>query len=144
MPDDAPRPPSGTGVGGTWIAFLVMTFAVVGLMGVFVTFAAPLPLQRALARETVLDQAEVAARRPDAAAALAALRPALADSADAVLPSGPGIEQRIARERVAMRSRFEAEAADVAVRLRWLVGLVTVMAAAFGVAVLHVSRRSPT
>ena len=34
-----------------------MTFVVVGLTGLFATFAAPLPLQRALLREAALDEA---------------------------------------------------------------------------------------
>ncbi len=118
-----------------------MAFAIVGLMGVFATFAGPLPLQRALARESVLSQARAIAHRPDAATALEALRPALADSAAAVLPWSPDIDQRIAREQAAVRGRFAAEADALAVRLRWLMVLVTAMAAVFGVAVLHASRR---
>jgi hypothetical protein len=129
-------------VAGTWIAFLVMAFGAVGLMGVFATYAGPLPLQRALAREATLDAALLAAHAPDPRAALEALRPALDDSADAILPWRPDIDRRIATERVAMRARFSADAAALAVRLRWLVCLVTIMAAAFGVAVLHASRRS--
>ena len=35
----------------TWFAFLAMTFVVVGLTGVFATFATPLPLYRALSRD---------------------------------------------------------------------------------------------
>ena len=129
-------------VGGTWIAFLAMAFAAVGLIGLFATYAGPLPLQRALAREATLDAAQAAAHATNPKAALEALRPALDDSADAVLPWGPGIDQRIAAERVAMRARFGAESAALATRLRWLVCLVTVMAGAFGIAVLHASRRS--
>lgn len=128
-------------IGGAWIAFLVMAFAAVGLMGLFATYAGPLPLERALAREATLDAALAAAHGPNPQAALAALRPALDDSAEAVLPWRPDIDRRIARERLAMRARFTADSAVLAVRLRWLVCLVTAMAAAFGVAVLHASRR---
>ena len=35
----------------TWFAFLAMAFAVVGLAGAFASFAAPLPLHRALSRD---------------------------------------------------------------------------------------------
>lgn len=130
-------------VSGSWIAFLLMAFAIVGLMGMFATFAGPLPLQRAIAREATLSEARAVAGRPDAATALEAMRPELGDSAAAILPWSPDIDRRIAREQQAVRRRFLTEAADLAVRLRWLVALVTVMAAAFGVAVLHASRRAP-
>jgi hypothetical protein len=123
------------------IGFLVMAFAIVGLTGLFATFGAPLPLERAMAREAALDDAEAAARRPDAAAALDALRPRLAESADAILPLTPDIDAKIARERVAMRARFTADADDTATRLRWLISVVTIMGAAFGAAIMRISAR---
>ena len=53
----------------TWYAFLAMTFAVVGLTGLFASFAAPLPLARALARDAALNEAQAALaaleERPD-------------------------------------------------------------------------------
>jgi hypothetical protein len=126
----------------TWLGFLAAAIGAVGLMGLFATFAAPLPLQRALAREAALDRVLVLAHGADPATALEALRPSLDDSADAVLPYGPGIEERVARERPAMRARMEADAAAVAIRLRWLVCVVTVMAVAFAAAVLRGASRS--
>jgi hypothetical protein len=133
------------GVGGTWIAFLTIAFAVVGLTGLFATFAAPLPLERALAREAALDEALAAARSPDPRAALEALRPRLAESADAILlPAvvvGDDLEARVTHERVAMRARLQTEAQAEGNRLRWLICVVTLMAAAFGAAVLHAARR---
>ena len=53
--------PAGAGdaakarVNPTWIAFLAMAFVVVGLAGLFASYAVPLPLQRAIAREAALD-----------------------------------------------------------------------------------------
>ena len=41
----------------TWMAFLVAAFGVVGLMGVFASYAAPLPFERAIARDATLDEA---------------------------------------------------------------------------------------
>ena len=131
--------PSG---GGTWAAFLATAFAIVGLTGIFATYAAPLPLARALARETTLDRALATAGAPDPGAALAALRPALGESADAVV-SGPGtLAERVARERVAMRARLTEEAGEVALRLRVMIGVFTLAGALFGIAVLSIVRRS--
>src|SRR6266567_1365747 len=123
--------------GGTWMAFLVMCFAVVGLVGVFASFAAQLPLDRALARDAVLDEVLVVAAQPHPEAALEALRPRLDDSADAVLSPGGDLAARVAAERAAMRARFRAEAEATAYRVRLMIGIVTVMAAVFGMGILR-------
>ena len=116
---------------GSWMGFAAMAFIVVGLSGVFTTYALPIPMERAFARDAVLDEALIAARSPDPAAALAALRPQLGDSADAVL-QGPGTpEERIQRERAAMRDRVRADVEATALRLRWLCATVSVMGAVF-------------
>ena len=124
----------------TWTAFLLMSFAVVGLTGLFGTFVTNVPLLRALERHATLDEVLAAAREPDAAVRLEQLRRPLADSAGAVLAGEGTIEERVARERVLMRERQEREARGVAGRIRTLVALVTVMAAAFGVLIMGLSR----
>ena len=126
----------------TWTGFLAVTFAIVGLVGLFASFAAPLPLEREAAREQALDDAVAAVHGASAAQALDALRPRLDDSADALLPIGGDMDARIARERVAMRARFAEEADAVAFRLHLMIGIVTVMGIVFGAAILHVSRKS--
>ncbi len=123
--------------------FLAMAFVIVGLAGIFATYAAPVPLGRALVREAALDQVLAAAAAPDAAARLAALRPALGESAAAVL-SGPGtVPERVARERARVRARFEQEAAGLGARLRLLIGVATLAAAIFGLAMLGIGRPGP-
>lgn len=124
----------------TWTAFLLMSFAVVGLTGLFGTFVAGVPLLRALERHATLDEVLAAAREPDAAARLERLRRPLAESAGPVLTGEGTIEERVARERVAMRERQEREARGVTGRIRTLIVLVTVMAAAFGVFIMGLSR----
>lgn len=125
----------------TWTAFLLVCFGLVGLTGLFATYAAPIPLQRALNRNATLDRVLEAARQPDPAPLLERLRPALAESAAPVL-TGPGtLEERVARERDAVRARQDAEARGVAHRLRLLVIVVTVMAGLFGALVLALARR---
>jgi len=128
-------------VNTTWAAFLAMAFIVVGLAGLFASYAVPLPLERALARDGALDAALLAAHGPDAAAALEALRPQLAESAEALQPPGGDMDAKIAAERTAMRTRLLAESASIAQRTHWLLGVITVMALVFGVAILHMGRR---
>ena len=123
------------------LAFVAMAFAIVGLIGIFATYAAPLPLERAVARETALDAVLAAAKDPNAEAALAALKPQLDDSAGVIAGGVTGIEQRVAEERVAMRARFTADAAATALRLRWLIGMITVMAFVFAVTMMGGSIR---
>ena len=124
----------------TWTAFLLMCFAVVGLTGLFGTFVAGVPLLRALERHATLDEVLAAAREPDAAARLERLRRPLAESAGPVLSGEGTLEERVARERTAMRERQEREARGVTGRIRTLMVLVTVMAAAFGVFIMGLSR----
>ena len=132
--------------GGTnfnMLAFVGMAFLIVGLIGVFITYAAPLPLERQMAREETLDAVLAAARSPNPDAALAALKLSLDDSAG-VLAGGPsGIEARIAIERTAMRQRFAAESAANAVRLRWLIVVSTIMAAVFAMTMMGSAVRRP-
>lgn len=123
-----------------WIAFLAMAFAITGLTGMIASFTAPLPLQRAFARDIALDQALAAAADP---ARLDALRPRLDDSAAAILPPGPDFPAKIARERAAMHVRFAAEADANGGHLAWMIAIVTFTAAIFGIAILHFAAGRP-
>ena len=120
----------------TWFVFLILTFAVVGMTGMFATFAAPIALQRAVLRDEALDAARAALAAPNPAAALEALRPRLDDSAAALLPIGGNMEARIAAERIAMHARMMIDHEATALRLRWLMAVVTIGSAAFGAAIL--------
>lgn len=130
-----------SGARGTWIAFLFMAFAVVGLTGVFGTIAAPMARDRALAREVALDDALATPRAAEPRAALEALRPRLDDSAAAVIDGTAPLDERVAAERSAARARFAADAAATDRRLLWLVCVITAMGAAFGAAVLGAATR---
>lgn len=127
---------------GTWMAFLAMTFVVVGLTGLFATFAAPLPLERAMLRDTVLDEALATAGRPDQAQALAALRERLDSSAAAVVDGGGDLVARVATARRAMHAEMQHEAEAIASRLQLMVLVVTAVGAIFGAAILGAASRS--
>lgn len=121
---------------GSWTAFLMMAFAVVGLLGAFATYAAQIPLDRALARETALDQA-LAAERAGDKTRLALLQDALGDSADKIGTTAASLQA----ERVRVRSAFQAEADDVGFRLRIVIAAFTVTGGLFGAFVLAIVRR---
>ena len=133
--------PDSSGSSATWTAFLVMAFLVVGLVGLFASYAAPLPLQRAMARDAALDEALAAAHGANPQAAIEALRPRLGESADLLLPAGGDMDARITHARAAMRTELTAEADEVATRTRWMICVITVMGAVFGAAVLRIGRR---
>jgi len=116
--------------------FLIATFMVVGLTGLFAVYAIPVPLERAMQREALLDAALLASQAPDGASRLAAMRDSLGDMADAVL-TGPGdITERIAKARSGMVAQLELEAQTIALRVRWMMIVVTLCAGGFGAALL--------
>ncbi len=59
-----------------------------------------------------------------------------------MLPVRADTALRIAAERVAMRGRLTAEAAELGVKLRWMIGVLTLMALAFGTLLLQAARRA--
>lgn len=121
---------------GTWMAFLAMTFVVVGLTGLFATFAAPLPLERAMLRDTALDDALATQGQPNQAALLASLRPRLESSAAAVVDGKGDLPDRVAVARTAMHAEMQHEADAIASRLQLLVVVVTAVGAVFGAVIV--------
>ena len=121
---------------GSWTAFLMMAFAVVGLLAAFATYAAQIPLDRELARETALDQV-LAAERAGDQTRIKLLQDALGDSADKI----GSTEASLQAERMRMRAAFQAEADDVGFRLRIVIAAFTVTGALFGAFVLAIVRR---
>jgi hypothetical protein len=126
----------------TWTAFLVMAFAVVGLVGAFATYAAQIPFERALARSDALEQAVAISRQPDAHDQLQGLRDALGDSAGAVLDGTGDMQARADAERLRMLATFGRESENIGMRLRIVIAVFAAAAALFGAAVLGIVARS--
>ena len=124
----------------TWMAFLAAAFAVVGLMGVFASYAAPIPLERAMARDATLDAALATG---GAKPALELLRDRLDDSAATVIDGVGPLVDRVASARAAMHASLEAEAAAVGERVRLELLVVTLVAAGFGLVILGSVARAP-
>ncbi len=123
----------------TWGGFLVMAFVVLGLCGLFSTYAAQLPYQREEYAETKLDAALAA---PDANQRLETLRDALGDDAAGAFAATGDADTRIEAARRVLRQHFRDQARDIALRLRIVIAVFTGAAALFGLMVTSVLRRS--
>lgn len=115
---------------GVWIAFLVMCFALTGMVGLFASYSTSIPLERAMHRLTLLD-------RPGPAETN--LRDAMGKDADPILALPA--DDRLARARTAIMDEGQTEARTVAIRTRWMIGLVTAIAAALGAGLLLLAGR---
>ena len=125
---------------GAWSGFLVMAFIILGLCGLFATYAAQLPYQREVFAESKLDAARDA---PDAPALLDRLRETLGDDGAGAFPAGGDVGQRIETARHVLRRHFQDQAADIALRLRIVIAVFTGGSALFGLMVVSILRRAP-
>ena len=125
---------------GTWMAFLAMTFAILGLAGLFASYAAPIPLERAMARDDTLDEALAVG---DSQAALEKLRDRLDDSAALVIDGNGPLATRVATARAAMHAALLQDSDATGTQLRLMVSVVTVVTALFGIAILGAVARAP-
>lgn len=126
----------------TWTAFLLMCFALVGLTGLFASYAVIIPPGRTLARLEVLDQVLAASRQPDAPTRLDALRPMLGPVVGPQVMDGPGdLFDRVASQRQVVLQEGERETNSVVYRIRVMVAVVTVMSAVVGSGIMALNRR---
>ena len=134
MDDDFKPPVKNPRTSYSLLAFLAMAFIIVGLTGIFATYAIPVPLERALAREVAFDDAAVAAGGRDPEAALTAMAPRLDDSLPAILKGAGSFSDRITAERLRQRARFATDTANLGYTMRLLLIVITLMATLFGLA----------
>lgn len=118
----------------TWIAFLTMCFALTGMVGLFASYSAQIPLERAMHQLQLLDDARGGAD--------AALRRALGRDAEAILAAPGDDAAHLAQARVAVREHADAEERVVATRTRWMIVIVTILSAALGAGLLLLASRA--
>jgi hypothetical protein len=121
---------------GVWLAFLTMCFALTGLVGLFASYATSIPLERALHRNAVLDQA-LASGQADPVA----IRSVMGRNAAEIIDGQGDLAARIARARGIVLADATDEESVVAGRTRLMVGLVTVLSAAVGAGILLLASR---
>ena len=126
---------------GAWTGFLVMAFIILGLCGLFATYAVQLPYQREAYSEARLDAASGA---PDAQARLDQLRDALGDDGTGAFPPDDvEMSHRIDTARHVLRRHFQDQGNDIALRLRIVIVVFTGGATLFGLMVTSILRRAP-
>ena len=127
-----------------WTAFLLMLFAIVGLCGLFASYATSIPLERGMARGVLLDQVAADSVAADASVRLERLRPTLGALGGPVL-DGPGpLTERIASARAVVQDEQQREESSLAFRTRLMLAVVTGLAAFLGAGILSIARRNPT
>ena len=125
---------------GAWTGFLVMAFIILGLCGLFATYAVQLPYQREAYAEARLDAAIGA---PDAQARLDRLRDALGDDGAGAFPPDGEPGHKVDTARRVLRRHFQDQGRDIALRLRIVIVVFTGGAALFGLMVTSILRRTP-
>ena len=120
----------------TWTAFLAANILIVGLVGLFATYAAPITFQRELRIEALLDKLGSIPQ-----AQWPALRDQLGDSAKIILDQKGAPGPRVAAARDAMSQQFAAEAQAELEQLRLLIVVVTAMATLFGAILMRLASR---
>jgi hypothetical protein len=127
-------------IDGSRIGFLATCFLVVCLVGVFASYAAPIPYARGLLKEQALDDALATAGKPNQTALLAALGDRLGEQADLVINGTGPLPLRIAHARADARNEAMTEGAAEASQMRLLVIVTSLVCAIFGMALSGVGR----
>ena len=125
-----------------WTGFLVMLFAIVGLCGLFASYADSIPLERGIARSALLDTALTTATAPDGTQRLEQLRPMLGELAKPVLDAPGPLADRVAKARLTVVDEQRREAASVGYRTRLMLAVVTILAAGLGAGILSIVQRN--
>ena len=127
-----------------WTGFLVMLFAIVGLCGLFASYADSIPLERGTARSALLDTALSTGAGADGAQRLEQLRPMLGDLGVLVLDGAGPLAERVAKARLVVVDEQRREAASVGYRTRLMLVVVTLLAAGLGAGILALVQRQPS
>ena len=126
-----------------WTAFLLMCFALVGLTGMFASYAVTIPLDRTLARTAVRDGVLAEGQQPDPTRQ-ATLRMMLGPEVGPRVLDGPGdLFDRVAAQREVVLQEGTQEERSVVLWVRRVVAGVTVMAGLGGRGIMGWARRAP-
>ena len=126
------------------IGFLLSCFLLPGLIGTFASFSIPAPVVDAMHQETALDAVLAASSSTARQAAIANLQNSSDPDTAALVTTGSApLADRVAMARANMHRDVVAQARAEAYRIRLMVITMTILGAAFGVALLGAGR-APT
>lgn len=126
------------------IGLLLTAFLMLTLIGVFASYAAPIPAMRGVIAETAIARAAASGDRAAMQAALDHARPLLGVTARKTLAALPPDRAGLARAATLLAADARRASALVSYRLRLLVIVIGVLGALFGVALLGIGESRPT
>lgn len=125
------------------IGLMLTAFLMLGLIGVFATYAGPIPAMRGVIAERALARAAASGDRAAIRAAFAAARPLLGVSAQKSLDALPATRDGAGRAASLLAEGSARASALIGFRLRLLIAVMGVLCALFGVALLGI-REAPS
>jgi hypothetical protein len=125
------------------IGLMLTAFLMLGLIGVFATYAGPIPAMRGVIAERALVRAAASGDRAAIRAAVAAARPLLGVSAQKSLDALPATRDGAGRAASLLAEGSARASALIGFRLRLLIAVMGVLCALFGVALLGI-REAPS
>lgn len=128
------------------IGLMLTAFFMLALIGVFATYAAPIPAMRGVLAEQSIVRAVVSGDPAAMKSALDGARPLLGVTAQQTLATLQPDRNGLAKAAVLVADQTRKASALVSYRLRLLVIVIGVIAALFGIALLGIgeSRSTPT
>jgi hypothetical protein len=121
--------------------FMLMAFTMSGLIGVFGTFALPVPPIQALRQETVINQALAGGDEAAIDAALSKIKPFLTHEDRKHIAGLPSAKDGLLFAATSLAAETETSTRHAAYFIRLMVITITVLSAIFGVAMLGSGRR---
>lgn len=126
------------------IGLMLTAFLMITLIGVFATFAAPIPAMRGVLAEQAIARAAASGDPASMASALAAARPLLGVSARKTLATLAPDRAGLSRAAALVAKDAGLASNLVSYRLRLLVIIIGVLMALFGIALLGIGESQPT
>ncbi|KDM67207.1 hypothetical protein [Acidiphilium sp. JA12-A1] len=126
------------------IGLMLTAFLMITLIGVFATFAAPIPAMRGVLAERAIASAAATGDPAAMKSALAEARPLLGVTAQKTLATLTPDRAGLARAASLVAADTKLASGLVSYRLRLLVIVIGVLAALFGIALLGIGESRPT
>lgn len=126
------------------IGLMLTAFFMLALIGVFATYAVPIPAMRGVLAERVIARAAASGEPAAMKSALDGARPLLGITAQKTLATLTPDRAGMARAATLLAGETQRASGLVSYRLRLLVIVIGVIAALFGIALLGIGEGKPT